>query len=135
MSTDTPSGRPKPPRPSVVTLSCVFVAVTAFLTLTEVISALMDWGTVDMQTALRPALRQLDAVGVHLSMTEMLRALRWFTLAMVPFSVSAMVFAIYALRGDRTGRVMTSVLAVGAGLISLPIGVFGVLQASMLFLS
>ncbi|MFL6090688.1 MAG: hypothetical protein ACJ71Z_11160 [Aeromicrobium sp.] len=135
MSTDRADSRPKHPRPSVVTLSCVFVAVTAFLTLTEVISALMDWGTVDMQAALRPALRQLGIAGLHLSMTETLRLLRWFTLAMVPFAVSAMVFAVYALRGDRTGRIMTSVLAVAAGILSLPIGVFGILQASMLFLS
>ena len=135
MSSDSASSRPKYPRPSVVTLSCVFVAVTAFLTLTELISALMDWATVDMQTWLRPVLQQLAAAGAVVSMTEVLQYLRWFFLAMVPFSVAAMVFAIYALRGDRTARVMTTILAVLAGLVSLPIGVFGVLQAAMLFLA
>lgn len=54
---------------------------------------------------------------------------------MVPFSVAAMVFAIYALRGDRRARVMTTILAIAAGFVSLPIGVFGVLQATMLFLA
>jgi hypothetical protein len=119
----------------VVTLACVFVAVTAFLTLTELITALMDWATVDMQAAIRPLLRQLAAAGAVVSMTEILRYLRWFFLAMVPFSVAAMVFAIYALRGDRRARVMTTILAVAAGVVSLPIGVFGVLQATMLFLA
>ena len=135
MSTDSASSRPKQPRPSVVTLACVFVAVTAFLTLTELITALMDWATVDMQAGLRPILRQLAAVGAVLTMTEVLQYLRWFFLAMVPFSVAAMVFSIYALRGDRRARVMTTILAVAAGFVSLPIGVFGVLQAAMLFLA
>src|SRR5688500_16187143 len=111
MSTDSASTRPKHPRPSIVTLACVFVAVTAFLTLTELITALMDWATVDMQASLRPILRQLAAAGVVVSMTEVLRYLRWFFLAMVPFSVAAMVFAIYAFRGDRRARVMTTILA------------------------
>jgi len=119
----------------VVTLSCVFVAVTAFLTLTELITALMDWATVDMQTSLQPMLRQLGKAGVVVSMTEVLHYLRWFLLAMVPFSVAAMVFAIYALRGDRMARVVTTILAVAAGFVSLPIGIFGVLQATMLFVA
>ena len=135
MSSDSASDRPSHPRPSVVTLACVFVAVTAFLTLTELVTALMDWATVDLQAWLRPVLRQLAAAGVVVTMAEVLRYLRWFLLAMVPFSVAAMVFAIYALRGDRTARVMTTILAVIAGFVSLPIGVFGVLQASMLFLA
>ncbi len=135
MSTDSASSRTKHPRPSVVTLSCVFVAVTAFLTLTELITALMDWATVDMQAALRPILAQLAKAGAVLSMTEVLEYLRWFSLAMVPFSVAAMVFAIYALRGDRTARLMTTILAVAAGFVSLPIGLFGVLQAAMLFVA
>lgn len=135
MSTDSANSRPKQPRPSVVTLACIFVTVTAFLTLTELITALMDWATVDMQAGLRPVLRQLAAVGAVLTMTEVLQYLRWFFLAMVPFSVAAMVFSIYALRGDRRARVMTTILAVAAGFVSLPIGVFGVLQATMLFLA
>jgi hypothetical protein len=113
----------------------VFIAVTAFLTLTSLITALMDWATVDMQTSLQPILRTLAAAGVAVSMTEVLQYLRWFFLAMVPFSVAAMVFAIYALRGDRTARVVTTILAVAAGFVSLPIGVFGVLQATMLFIA
>jgi hypothetical protein len=133
MSSDSASSRPKYPRPSVVTLSCVFVAVTAFLTLTELVSALMDWATVDMQAWVRPILRQLAEAGAVLTMPEVLQYLRWAFLVMVPFSVAAMVFAVYALRGDRTARVMTTVLAVVAGIVSLPIGIFGVIQAAMLF--
>jgi hypothetical protein len=125
----------KQPRPSVVTLAGVFIAITAFLSLTELISALMDWGSVEMKDALRPALRQIDAGGVDVTMTQLLRVLRWASFAMVLYLVSAMVFAIYALRGDRRSRTASSALAVGAGLMSLPLGAFGFLQAAMMFLA
>lgn len=137
---DTTSERPRHPRPSVVTLSCVFVAVTAFLTLTELISALMDWGTVGMQEGLQPLVRGLRAAGTEVTATELLRFLRWCALALVPFSVSALVFSLYAMRGDRAARLMTSALAITAGLLSMLAGVFligpvGLLQASMLLIA
>ena len=135
MSTDSASTRPKHPRPSVVTLACVFVAVTAFLTLVELVTALMDWATVDMQVWLKPVLRGLAQAGAEVTLVEALRILRWIALALVPLSVAAMVFAIYAMRGDRAARVMTTILAVVAGFVSLPIGIFGMLQATMLFLA
>lgn len=125
--------RPAAPRPSVVTLSCVFIAVTAFLTLTELVSALMNWGTVDMQDAITPVLRQMRGAGVDLTLAGLLGLLRWMALGMVVFVVATLVFALYALRGDRPARVWTSVLAVGAGVLSLPLGAFGFLQAAMLF--
>lgn len=125
----------KQPRPSVVTLAGVFIAITAFLSLTELASSLTSWGTVEMQDQLKPALRQLDAAGFEMTMAELLRILRWVGLGMIPFLVAALVCAIYALRGDRPSRIAATVLAVGAGIISLPLGVFGLLQATMLFLA
>lgn len=140
MSTDAPTRRPRHPRPSVVTLACVFVAVTAFLTLTELVSALMDWGTVGMQEGLQPLLKGLRLAGADVTTTELLGFLRWCALLLVPFTVSTLVFAIYAMRGDRAGRLMTTVLAVVAGVLSMVVGVFlvgvvGFLQASMLLLA
>lgn len=125
----------KHPRPSVVTLAGVFIAITAFLGLTELITALTHWGSVEMKDALRPAIRQLDAAGVQITMTELLRVLRWIGLGLILYLVSALVFAVYALRGDARSRTATSILAVGAGLMSLPLGAFGFLQAAMMFLA
>lgn len=125
----------KHPRPSVVTLACVFVGITAFLSLTELVTTLTSWGSVDMRDQLRPAIKQLAAGGVDVTMTELLRILRWVALGLVPFMVSAMVFSFYALRGDRRSRAATSALAVGAGIMSLPLGVFGILQAVMMFVA
>jgi len=135
MSTDAPEPRRKFPRPSVVTLSCVFIAVTAFLTLTDLIGSLMDWGTVDMQKALQPALREIHRGGLDPTMTELLSVLRWVALGMVVFVIATLVFAIYALRGDRPARIYTTVFAAGAGVLSLTLGVFGILQAAMLFIA
>ena len=123
------------PRPSVVTLAGVFIAITALLSLIELSSALTYWGTVEMQDALKPAIRQLEAAGVTVTITELLGILRWIGLGLIPLLVAALVCSIYALRGDRPSRVAATVLAVGAGLISLPLGVFGLLQATMLFLA
>lgn len=123
------------PRPNVVTLASVFIAITAFLFLTELISALMDWGTVQMQEELQPAVRELERNGVEFTMSEMLRGLRWVALAMIPLLVAALVCAVYALRGDARSRLTASVLAGGAGLMSLPLGGIGLLQATMLLLA
>ncbi|HUP99354.1 MAG TPA: hypothetical protein VM093_02740 [Aeromicrobium sp.] len=135
MSDATTQAR-KGPRPSVVTLSCVFVAVTAFLTLTELVTALMDWGTVGMQEGLRPVVRVLAATGTQVTTTELLQFLRWCALALVPLTVSMLVFAVYAIRGDRAARVATSALATTAALVSMAagaiIGPVGFLQACML---
>lgn len=135
MSTDAPERRRKFPRPSVVTLSCVFIAVTAFLTLTDLIGALMDWGTVDMQKALLPVMRELRRGGADPTMPELLGVLRWVALGMVVFVIATLVFSVYALRGDRAARIYTTVFAVAAGIVSITLGVFGILQAVMLFIA
>lgn len=139
MSDARPQAR-KGPRPSVVTLSCVFVAVTAFLTLMELVTALMDWGTVGMQEGIRPLILGLGAGGIEVTSAELLRILRWCALALIPLVVSMLVFALYALRGDRSARTATSGLSILAGLLSMLAGIFligpvGLLQASMLLLA
>jgi MFS family permease len=135
MSTDAPARRRKYPRPSVVTLACVFIAVTAFLTLTDLIEALMNWGTVDMQDALKPALRELRSSGFDPTMPALLAVLRWVGMGMIIFVVATLVFSVYALRGDRSARIFTTVFAVGAGVASVALGPVGVVQAAMLFIA
>jgi len=135
MSTDVSARRRKYPRPSIVTLSCVFIAVTAFLTLTDLIGALMNWGTVDMQAALKPALKELDGSGFDVAMPELLAVLRWVGMGMIVFVVATLVFSVYALRGDRSARIFTTVFAVGAGIVSVALGPVGLVQAAMLFIA
>lgn len=135
MSMDVSTRRRKYPRPSIVTLACVFIAVTAFLTLTDLITALMNWGTVAMQDTLRPAQRELVGAGFDVTMPELLSILRWVGMGMVVFVVATLVYSVYALRGDRSARIFTTVFAVGAGVVSVALGPIGFVQSAMLFVA
>ncbi len=121
------------PRPPVVMLACVFIGFSAFLLLLDLIQALTDWGTIEMQEALRPTLTALDERGVGLTMGELLAALRWAGLVGVLLLVAALVFAIYAARGDRVSRIGVSAVAVLIGLLIVPLGWLGLIQAFFLF--
>jgi hypothetical protein len=121
------------PRPRVVTVACLFVGVVGFLLLLFLMQALSDWGSIEMQEALQPTLRQAQNAGADLTMGELLATLRWVALGSVLLLVAAMVFAVYAARGDQVSRIGTTVLAVLFGLLNVPFGLFGVLQAFFLF--
>ena len=120
------------PRPRVVTLACVFVGFSAFLLLLDLIQALSNWGTIEMQDALKPSLGVLRDNGLDVTMGELLGMLRWFGLACVLLLVATLVFAVYAARGDQVSRVGTSVLAIVTGLLIVPFGWLGLLQALFL---
>jgi hypothetical protein len=120
------------PRPRVVTLACVFVGFSAFLLLLDLIQALSNWGTIEMQDGLRPSLSVLRDNGFDVTMGELLSALHWFGLACVLLLVATLVFAVYAARGDQVSRIGTSVLAVVLGLLIVPFGWLGLVQALFL---
>ena len=92
-----------------------------------------DWGSIEMQDALQPGLNQLQDQGIDMTMGELLAALRWFGLGAVLLLVAAVVFAVYAARGDQVSRIGTTVLAVLIGLPNVALGVFGMVQALFLF--
>ena len=120
------------PRPPAVTLACVFVGFSAFLLLLELIQALSEWGTIEMQEGLQPTLATLRERGFDLTMGELLGTLRWVGLVCVLVLVAAIVFAVYAARGDQVSRIGITVLAVLTGLLVVPFGWFGLLQAVFL---
>ena len=120
------------PRPRVVTLACVFVGFSAFLLLLDLIQALSNWGTIEMQDGLKPSLSVLRDNGFDVTMGELLGALHWFGLACVLLLVAALVFAVYATRGDQVSRIGTSALAVVIGLLIVPFGWLGLVQALFL---
>jgi hypothetical protein len=121
------------PRPPAVTLACVFVGFSAFVLLLELVQALTEWGTIEMQDGLQPTLTTLREQGFDLSMGELLGTLRWVGLVCVMVLVAAIVFAVYAARGDQVSRIGTTVLAVVTGLLLVPFGWLGLLQAMFLF--
>ena len=121
------------PRPPAVMLACVFVGFSAFVLLLELIQALTEWGTIEMQDGLKPTLATLREQGFDLSMGELLGTLRWVGLVCVLVLVAAIVFAVYAARGDRVSRIGLTALAVVTALLLVPFGWLGLLQAVFLF--
>ena len=121
------------PRPPVVTLACVFVGFSAFLLLLDLVEALSNWGTIEMQDALEPSLTALNERGLDLTMGELLGTLRWVGLVGVLLLVAALVFSVYAARGDQVSRIGVTVLAVVTGMLIVPLGWLGLLQAFLLF--
>ncbi|MGH3473569.1 MAG: hypothetical protein ACRDOT_01500 [Aeromicrobium sp.] len=121
------------PRPQAVMLACVFVGFSAFVLLLELIQALSEWGTIEMQDGLQPTLTTLSERGYDLSMGELLGTLRWVGLVCVLVLVAAIVFAVYAARGDHVSRIGLTALAVVTALLLVPFGWLGLLQAVFLF--
>ena len=121
------------PRPPAVMMACVFVGFSAFVLLLELIQALSEWGTIEMQDGLKPTLTTLHEQGFDLSMAELLGTLRWVGLACVLVLVAAIVFAVYAARGDQVSRIGLTALAVVTALLLVPFGWLGLLQAVFLF--
>ena len=121
------------PRPTAVTLACVFVGFSAFVLLLTLVQALTEWGTIEMQDGLEPTLETLREQGFDLSMGELLGTLRWIGLVCVLLLIAAIVFAFYAARGDQVSRIGITVLAAVAGLLIVPFGWVGLLQAMFMF--
>jgi hypothetical protein len=121
------------PRPPAVTLACVFVGFSAFVLLMNLVQALSEWGTIEMQDGLEPTLTTLRERGADLSMGELLGTLRWVGLVGVLLLVAAIVFAFYAARGDQVSRIGITVMAVVTGLLVVPFGWVGVLLAMFMF--
>ena len=121
------------PRPQTVMLACIFVGFSAFVLLLELIQALSEWGTIEMQDGLQPTLTTLREQGFDLSMGELLGTLRWVGMVCVLVLVAAVVFAVYAARGDQVSRIGLTALAVVTALLLVPFGWLGLLQAVFLF--
>lgn len=120
------------PRPRVVTLACLFVGFSAFVLLLYLIQTLSNWGTIEMQDALQPTLKQLRDDGLDVTMGELLGTLRWIGMGCVLLLVAALVFSVYAARGDQLSRIGATVLAVVTGLAYLLFGVLGFVQGLFL---
>jgi hypothetical protein len=116
-------------------MACAFVGVSALLMLLELVQALTTWGTIEMQKALQPTLSGLHERGVDMSMAELLGTLRWIALGGVVLVIAGLVFAAYAIRGDRFSRIGLTVVAVILAVLVLSLGWVGVLQSVFLLLA
>ena len=120
------------PRPRVVTMACVFVGFSAFLLLLDLIQALSNWGTIETQDGLKPALDGGRGRPALMS--------RWASgsapcagsgWACVLLACAAIVFAVYASEVTSASRSARR-RSVVTGLLIVPFGWLGLAQALFL---
>lgn len=119
------------PRPRSVTLGCVYGGIGGALTTILVFETLSNWGSIELQEALTSAFAQ---VGADPDLDTVLPVLRWFVLAIMVAAIAATVFAVYAARGHLASRMGLTILAAGAGALSVFAGVAGIFPAVLAFL-
>lgn len=114
------------PRPRSVTLGCVYGGFGAAIVAIMLIETLSNWGSIELQDALRSG---LSRYGESSDLDALLPVLRWVCLLLLVGAIAAAVFAVYAAKGHQASRIGLSVLAGGAGMTFLAAGLAGFLPA------
>lgn len=119
-------------RPPSVTMACVFVGLTSLVVFGSVTSALSNWGSIELQEAVRDALDDPALDGVDLSVSQVMEWLRRAAYVAVVLSIAGGVFAVFTARGHRSSRVSLTVLCGIAFLGFVAIGgLAGLLPAAL----
>lgn len=117
------------PRPRSVTLACVYGGLGGVLATFALYETLANWGSIEIQEALRSGLEPLGA-----DPSAVLPTLRWIVMGLLVCSIAATVFSFYAARGHQQSRIGLSVIA-GLGAVTfLATGAAGILPAVLGFL-
>jgi hypothetical protein len=117
------------PRPPKVTVACLFIGLTCAFMLLQFISALSQWGSIELQEQVAEG---LDAVpgGSDISVDTALGWLRLLVNGLAVLAAAGIVLAVYAARGHQVSRVLLTVLAVLLALVFVGSGVLGLLPAA-----
>jgi hypothetical protein len=91
-------------------MACVFVGLTSLIVFGNVASALTNWGSIELQDAVRDALDDPGLDGVDLTVPQVVEWLRRAAYAVVALSIAGVVFAVFAARGHRSSRVSLTVM-------------------------
>lgn len=121
------------PRPPAVTMACTLIGVTALFLFFSVTSLLNDWGSIEMQDALEPAVKTLRDDGYAITLQGLLDGLRWVAFVYVAITIAGIVLCVYTLRRDRSARIGLTVVAILLALVMPILGLLGALQAGLLF--
>ncbi len=85
-------------------MACVFVGLTSLIVFGSVTSALSDWGSIELQDAVRDALDDPALEGIDLTVAEVVEWLRRAAYVVVVLSIAGVVFAVFTARGHRASR-------------------------------
>ncbi|RYJ05566.1 MAG: hypothetical protein EON52_10905 [Actinomycetales bacterium] len=121
-------------RPPALTIACVFVGVASGLLLFSIVSVLGSWNSLDTQESLRRSMDEAVLKDLGVTIETAVRWARWVLIGVVPLTVAGMVFAVFAVRGDRPSRWFLTALCVLGALVATFGGLVGLLPAAMLFL-
>lgn len=91
-------------------MACVFVGLTSLIVFGNVTSALSNWGSIELQKAVRDALDDPAFDGVDLSVPQAVEWLRRAAYAVVALTIAGVVFAVFTARGHRSSRVSLTVM-------------------------
>ncbi len=91
-------------------MACVFVGLTSLIVFGSVTSALSNWGSIELQEAVRDALDDPALDGVDLTVPQVVEWLRRAAYAVVALAIAGVVFAVFTARGHRSSRVSLTVM-------------------------
>jgi hypothetical protein len=91
-------------------MACVFVGLTWLIVFFGVTSALSNWGSIELQDAVRDALKDPALDGTNLTVSEVIEWLRRAAYGVVFLSIAGVVFAVFTARGHRASRICLTVM-------------------------
>lgn len=119
------------PRPSAVTMACVFVGLSCLLLLVNSLSWLTSWTSLEIQEPLREAVTGQGLRDTGLSPDEAIEWLRRGLMVVVVVLIAGVVFAVYAALGHQTSRVFLTLMCGVASVLFVAIGgLIGLLPAA-----
>jgi len=103
-------------------MACVFVGVTSAILFASVMSALSNWGSVELQDAVRTAANEPRFKDLGLTAAELLTWTRRILDGLVLVSIAGVVFSVFAARGHRASRVYLTIMCAIACLMFVATG-------------
>jgi hypothetical protein len=119
------------PRPRQVTLASVIAGLGATLVLVNIFAVMSDWGSASVREQVEDALDDGPFGPVDVSVDTALSMLRIMLMIVAAGCVAAVVFAVYTARRHRAARIGLTVLAAAWAVLSLALGLAGLLLAAI----
>ena len=117
------------PRPRQVTVASLIAGLGALLVLYNIFSVMSDWGSASIREEVEDGLKGGPFGPADISVETALETLRIVLMIVAAGCVAAIVFAVYTVRRHRSARIGLTVLAAAWALLSLALGLAGLLLA------
>ncbi len=116
-------------RPTAVTYACLIAGTSSVLMLVNIFVLLGDWGSLEVRQQIEQAFADAPFGSGGYSVEQAVEYLRVAAMGAAACCVAAVVLSVFTARRDRVARIVLTVLAVGWVLVSLLLGVAGLLLA------